>query len=68
MAKNTQTYEQSFEELQQIINEIESGEISVDVLSDKVKRASELIRFCKEKLTNTELDVQKILEDLKKVE
>ena len=65
MSKNTQTYEQAYNELQSIIQEIEAGEISVDVLSEKVKRAAELIHFCKEKLTSTEQDVQKILDDLK---
>lgn len=65
MSKNTQTYEQAYNELQTIIQEIEAGEISVDVLSEKVKRAAELIHFCKEKLTSTEQDVQKILDDLK---
>jgi exodeoxyribonuclease VII small subunit len=59
------TYEKAYEELQQIISDIETGEISVDILSEKVKRAAELIQFCKEKLTSTENDVQKILEDLK---
>lgn len=60
-----QTYENAFAELQQIITDIESGEISIDLLSEKVKRAAELIQFCKNKLTNTELDVQKILDGLK---
>lgn len=59
------TYEKAYEELQQIISDIETGEISVDSLSEKVKKAAELIQFCKEKLTATENDVQKILEDLK---
>lgn len=58
------TYEQAFEELQTIISDIETGEISVDSLSEKVKRAASLIAFCKEKLKSTEDDVQKILDDL----
>jgi exodeoxyribonuclease VII small subunit len=57
-------YTEAFEELQQIVNEIEEGEISVDELSKKVKRATELIRICKTKLTSTEEDVQKILKEL----
>jgi exodeoxyribonuclease VII small subunit len=57
-------YEDAYNELQEIISDIESGEISVDSLSEKVKRAAELIAFCKEKLTSTEHDVQKILDDL----
>ncbi|WP_300666265.1 exodeoxyribonuclease VII small subunit [Fluviicola sp.] len=65
MKEQQPTYEQAYEELQQIIADIESGEISVDLLSEKVKRAAELIQLCKSKLTSTENDVQKILDDLK---
>jgi len=57
-------YAEAFEELQQIVADIEDGEISVDELSEKVKRASQLIKICKEKLTDTEEDVSKILKDL----
>ena len=57
-------YTAAFEELQQIVEEIESGEISVDELSDKVKRASVLIAVCKEKLFKTEDDVNQILKEL----
>lgn len=57
-------YEESFEELQQIVTDLEDGEISVDELSSKIKRASELIQFCKKKLTSTEEDVSKILKEL----
>ncbi len=66
-SENT-TYEAAFNELQELIREIENGEISVDQLSEKVKRASVLIQFCKDKLRATELDVEKILEDLKREE
>lgn len=59
-------YTEAFDELQLIVSEIENGEISVDELSDKVKRATELIRICKLKLTTTEEDVSKILKELEK--
>lgn len=59
------TYEAAYKELESIISDIEEGEIGVDVLSEKVKRAAELIAFCKQKLAATETDVQKILDDLK---
>jgi len=59
------TYEEAYKELEAIISDIEDGEIGVDVLSEKVKRAAELIAFCKQKLATTESDVQKILDDLK---
>ncbi|MEJ6582754.1 MAG: exodeoxyribonuclease VII small subunit [Crocinitomicaceae bacterium] len=57
-------YTDAFEELKQIVSDIEDGEISVDELSIKVKRASELIKLCKEKLTSTEEDVNQILKEL----
>ncbi|TVR40456.1 MAG: exodeoxyribonuclease VII small subunit [Bacteroidia bacterium] len=57
-------YREAFEELQQIVADMEEGEIGVDELSDKVKRAAELIQICKEKLYHTESDVQKILDGL----
>ena len=57
-------YEQAFEELQNIVTEIEQGEISVDELSNKVKRASQLIKICKNKLNTTEEDVNQILREL----
>jgi exodeoxyribonuclease VII small subunit len=57
-------YTAAFEELQRIVSEIEQGEISVDELSEKVKRAAQLIRICKTKLTTTEEDVNKILKEL----
>jgi exodeoxyribonuclease VII small subunit len=57
-------YTSAFEELQQIVSDIENGEISVDELSEKVKRAAQLIKICKNKLTSTEEDVNRILKDL----
>jgi exodeoxyribonuclease VII small subunit len=57
-------YAEAFGELQTIVAEIENGEISVDELSEKVKRATILIKICKAKLTTTEEDVAKILKDL----
>ncbi|MCE3296832.1 MAG: xseB [Crocinitomicaceae bacterium] len=57
-------YQAAFEELQQLVQDIENGEISVDELSVKVKRAAELIQLCKRKLTSTEEDVNEILREL----
>jgi exodeoxyribonuclease VII small subunit len=63
MKKET-NYSEAFRELQEIVNEIGTGEITVDELSAKVKRATVLIRVCREKLTSTEEDVKKILQEL----
>ncbi len=63
MEKKT-TYTEAFEELQQIVAEMEEGETGIDELAAKVKRAAELIRLCKKKLQETETDVQQILDEL----
>lgn len=57
------TYSLAYEELENIIQEIEDEEISIDDLSAKVKRASVLLKFCKEKLRATEEDINTILGD-----
>ncbi|MGB7394777.1 MAG: exodeoxyribonuclease VII small subunit [Pricia sp.] len=62
--KDKPNYSEAFEELQEIVTEIEQGEISVDELSEKVKRASLLIGICKNKLAVTEEDVNQILREL----
>ena len=64
MSETTINYARAFEELQAIVSEIELGQITVDILSEKVKRASELIAICKTKLTSTEEDVNQILKEM----
>ena len=57
-------YSQAYRELQTIVSEIENDDISLDDLSEKVKRASILIRICREKLTSTESEVNEILKEI----
>lgn len=63
-SETSSTYSDAFQELQQIVAEIENGEVSIDDLSQKVKRATALIRICKQKLTTTEEDINEILQEL----
>ncbi len=60
MDKNL-TYESAYAELEQIAQEIENESVSIDVLADKVKRASELIAYCQKRLKSTEAEVGKII-------
>jgi len=48
-------------ELEKIVGEMESEEIDVDVLTEKVKRAAYLIKFCRSRLRSTEDEVKKAL-------
>lgn len=51
-------------ELETILDEIESGEIDLDALSDKVERAATLLGMCRKKLAATETKVKKVTEEL----
>lgn len=64
MMHESMDYTSAFTELQAIVSEIEDGQITVDQLSEKVKRATQLIKICKTKLSTTEEDVNKILKEL----
>jgi len=64
MAKKAITYQSAIEELEQILDKMESNELEIDSLSDQVKRASELITICKNKLKKTEEDVEEILDKM----
>ena len=56
-----QKYEKAMAELQSIVTKMENDELDVDQLSEQLKRAKELIKFCKEKLTKTDKEIKKIL-------
>jgi exodeoxyribonuclease VII small subunit len=57
-------YTEALQELESIVQQIENEEVSVDILSEKVKRAALLIKSCKETLKTTEEEVALILKEL----
>lgn len=63
--ETTYNYIDAYNELQQIVSEIERGDINVDELSSQIHRASQLITICKAKLTSTEVEVESLLAQLK---
>jgi exodeoxyribonuclease VII small subunit len=66
MKAKKETYKSAVEELEKIVEEIENESIDVDILAEKVKRASYLIKLCKNKLKSTDDEVKGILTDLEK--
>jgi exodeoxyribonuclease VII small subunit len=62
--ENNLTYEGAMEELKEIALQIDNESVTVDVLADKVKRASELIEFCQSKLTTTETEINQIIKKM----
>lgn len=59
------SYKNALHELESILSEIENDELDLDILTDKVKRATELIKQCKTRLRKTEEEIDSILEDWK---
>ena len=57
-------YEKAASELEQILEELKSDNISIDQLAERVEKAGKLIVFCKEKLTATEQNVTEIIQKL----
>lgn len=64
MAKKEETYNEAIAKLRQIVADIENSELDVDVLSEKVKEATRLIKLCKDKLYKADEEVKKVLEEL----
>ena len=54
-------YEAAFAELQTIVRKMENDELDIAQMSDQLKRAQELIKLCKDKLTKTDEEIKKIL-------
>jgi len=63
MPKKELSYNDAINEMESIISKIENQELNIDELSANVKRVAELLTFCKMKLKNTEVEVQKILKE-----
>ena len=63
MTKKPLKYSDAISEIEEIVAQIESNELDIDELTEKIKRVSELLKFCKAKLRSTEEEVQKIMKD-----
>ena len=64
MAKREFSFNDAVAEIENILHNIESGDLDIDKLSVEVKRASELIKLCQKKLRSTEEEINSIFKDL----
>jgi len=64
MAKKEFSFNEAVIEIEDILRNIENGDLDVDKLSVEVKRASELIKQCQKKLRSTEEEINSIFKDL----
>ena len=53
-------YEEALAQLETIVRKMEQNEYDIDELAAQLKTAQQLIKFCKDKLTKTEEELQKI--------
>ncbi|MBC7884241.1 MAG: exodeoxyribonuclease VII small subunit [Saprospiraceae bacterium] len=60
MNKEVLTYDAAYSELNDILTYLQTDEVSLDDLSEKLRRASELSEFCKLKLRTIEKEIEKI--------
>ena len=59
-----ESYAAAAAEVDAILDEIERGDADLDTLSNQVERAAALIRWCRDRLAGTELQVTKALDAL----
>jgi len=64
MTKKQFLYTEAISEIEKIMYKLENEEIDLDQLSDQLKRASELITKCKDKLSSTEDEVSNIIKKI----
>lgn len=57
-------YVEAVGELERILAELESDEVDVDVLVERVGRAAELVRLCKDRIDQARFEVERIVVDL----
>lgn len=55
------SYEEAMTQLEQIVEQIENNEFGIDELTSKLKQAQRLLKMCKDKLTKTDKEVEKLL-------
>lgn len=66
MKKSTLTYEEAMSQLEELVRQVENNEQGIDKLAEQLKKAQQLIGFCKDKLYTTDEEIQKILKNEEK--
>jgi exodeoxyribonuclease VII small subunit len=61
-------YADAMSELDRILGELERDDLDVDVLAERVQRASELIRLCRGRIARAQADVDRVVSDLESFE
>lgn len=57
------SFEESLKELEEIVERLENGDVSLDNAIEEFDKAMKLIKTCDEKLNNAEKSIAKIVEE-----
>lgn len=57
-------YAEAVQELESILLELEQDDIDVDLLAERVRRASALIRFCRSRIARARVEVEQVVAEL----
>ena len=63
MVRKDLKYEEAMATLEQIVARMENNELDLDTMSEELKKAQQLIKLCKDKLTKTNQEIRKLLNE-----
>ncbi|WP_276792089.1 exodeoxyribonuclease VII small subunit [Segatella oulorum] len=63
MVRKDLKYEEAIATLEQIVARMENNELDLDTMSEELKKAKQLIKLCKDKLTKTDQEIRKLLNE-----
>lgn len=58
-------YEDAIQQLEDIVEKLESNELDIDEMPEALKRAQQLLKLCRNRLTKTDEEIQKIQAEAK---
>jgi exodeoxyribonuclease VII small subunit len=64
MAGKKATYSESVKELEDILAKLENNDVALEDLAPTIKKASEIIKRCKQQLFDTDTEIKKLLDDI----
>ena len=66
--KKYESYSKAMAQLEEIVRQIDGGQLEIDQLAEKIKEANEIIAFCQSKLTKADQEIEKLLPEKQKSE
>ena len=63
MAKQEIKYEEAIAQLEGIVRKMENENLDIESLTTQLKTAQKLIKLCKDKLTKTDKEIKKMLNE-----